>query len=203
MVTIGKNCHIDPTAIVQGPVTIGDNVTIGPGAVVSGCVIGDNVNINQGCQLTGSVVGSGSFLPFRSSLFMTTLMENAMVAQNTCLQMCVVGRNSFIGAGNTFTDFNLLAKPIRTMHKGKLLDVEQPVIGGCVGHNCRIGSGHIVFPARTIESDVIWFAQEGRTVIAKNISYADSDHHRHPGNNHIPLYHHQEDENIETKDEML
>jgi len=188
LVEVGKNCQIDPAAIVQGPTIIGNNVTIGPGAVISGCVIGDNVNISQGCQLTVSVVGNGSFLPFRASLFMTTLMENAMVAQNTCLQMCVIGRNTFIGAGNTFTDFNLLAKPIRTMHKGKLLDVQQPVIGSCVGHNCRIGSGHVFFPARTIASDVVLFAQPGRHIISKNISYEESDHHRYPGQHHVPLY---------------
>jgi hypothetical protein len=28
-------------------------------------------------------------------------------------------------------------------------------MGGCVGHNCRVGSGMIVYPARTIESDVV------------------------------------------------
>ena len=44
-----------------------------------------------------SVVGDGTFLPFRAALFMTTVMENSMIVQNTCLQMCVVGRNTFIG----------------------------------------------------------------------------------------------------------
>jgi carbonic anhydrase/acetyltransferase-like protein (isoleucine patch superfamily) len=76
--------------------------------VIENCIIGDNVNISQGCQLMLSVVGDGTFLPFRASLFMTTIMENSLVAQNTCLQMCVVGRNTFIGAGSTWTDFNLL-----------------------------------------------------------------------------------------------
>ncbi len=194
LVKVGKNCHIDPAAIVQGPTTIGDNVTIGPGAVVSACIIGDNVNINQGCQLTASVVGSGSFLPFRASLFMTTLMENAMVAQNACLQMCVIGRNTFVGAGNTFTDFNLLSKPIKTVHKGKLVNVQQPVLGGCVGHNCRIGSGHIIFPARTIESDVVLFAKEERQIISRNVTYNQSDHHRYPNQKHIPLYHPEDEE---------
>lgn len=133
-------------------------------------------------------------MPFRAALFMTTLMENAMVAQNTCLQMSVIGRNTFIGAGNTFTDFNLLGKPIRTMHQGQLVEVRQPVIGGCVGHNCRIGSGHVIFPGRTIESDTVLFAQQGRHVIAKNISYAQSDHHHYPDEKHISLYHGQQEE---------
>lgn len=189
LVRVGKNCQIDPTAIVQGPTVIGDNVTIGAGSVINACVIGDNVNISQGCQVMVSVVGSGSFLPFRASLFMTTLMKNAMVAQNTCLQMCVIGRNTFIGAGNTFTDFNLLGKPIRTNHQGQLVDVQQPVLGSCVGHNCRIGSGHIIFPGRTIESDVVLFARPGRHIINKNITYAESDHHHYPDEQHMPLYH--------------
>jgi NDP-sugar pyrophosphorylase family protein len=189
LVKIGKNVQIDPSAIVQGPTIIGDNVTIGAGVVINACVIGNYVNITQGCQLMLSVVGSGTYLPFRAALIMTTLMENAMVAQNTCLQMCVVGRDTFIGAGNTFTDFNILAMPIKTMHKGKLVDVQQPVIGGCVGHNCRIGSGHIIFPARTIESDVVLFAKEERTIIARNVRFEDSDHHAYPNEKHIPLYH--------------
>jgi hypothetical protein len=99
-----------------------------------------------------------------------------------------VGRDTFIGAGNTFTDFNLLGKSIRTMHKGKLEEVGLPVLGGCVGNNCRIGSGHVVYPARTIESDVVLFAQPGGRVINKNVSFEESDHHGWPGELHRPQY---------------
>lgn len=178
VVQIGRNCTIDPSAIIHGPTTIGDNVTVGAGVVIENCIVGDNVNIGQGCQLMLSVIGDGSFLPFRASLFMTTLMENSMVAQNSCLQMCVVGRNSFIGSGSTFTDFNLLQTPIRALAGDYELEVaNRPVLGGCVGHNCRLGSGLIIFPARTIESDVILFASKERRVIDRNVHYEDSDHH--------------------------
>lgn len=179
VVEIGKNCVIDPTAIIHGPTSIGDNVTIGAGAVIENCTIGSNVNVSQGCQLMLSVVGDGTFLPFRASLFMTTLMENSMVAQNTCLQMCVVGRNTFIGAGSTFTDFNLIPAPIRALDgNGNLSHSNREVMGGCVGHNCRIGSGVIVHPARVIESDVVLVASNDRRVIDRNVTYADSDHHK-------------------------
>jgi acetyltransferase-like isoleucine patch superfamily enzyme len=188
LVQVGKNTQIDPAAIIQGPTIIGDNVIIGPGCVINASVVGNNVNIMQGVQLMLSVVGDGCYLPFRSALFMTTLMENSMVAQNACLQMCVVGRDTFIGAGNTFTDFNLLAKPIKVFHNGKLQNVELPVIGGCIGHNCRIGSGHIFYPARTIESDVVLFAKPERIVLTKNMRYEDSDHHGYPDQGHIPQY---------------
>lgn len=190
LVKIGKGCVIDPDAVIHGPTTIGNNVTINAGVVIENCIIGDNVNISQGCQLMLSVVGDGAFLPFRAALFMTTFMDNSMVAQNTCLQMCVVGRNTFIGAGNTFTDFNLLSNPLRALDgEGELKVTNNPVLGGCVGHNCRIGSGLIIFPARTIESDVVLFASPDRRVIDRDVRYEESDHHRLPNaSTHPRLY---------------
>jgi len=179
LVRMGKNCLIDPDAVIHGPTTIGDNVTIGAGAVIENCIIGDNVNVSQDCQLMLSVVGNGTFLPFRAALFMTTIMDNSMVAQNTCLQMCVVGRNTFVGAGSTFTDYNLIPAPIKAIGgKGELRDANRPVLGGCVGHNCRIGAGMIIYPARTIESDVVLAATKERRVIDKDVKYEDSDHHK-------------------------
>jgi len=178
VVKIGRNCVIDPSAIIHGPTTIGNNVTIGPGAIIENCIIGNNVNISQGCQLMLSVVGDGAFLPFRASLFMTTIMDNSMVAQNTCLQLSVVGRNTFIGSGSTFTDFNLIPTPIRARDgNGVLQDANRPILGGCVGHNCRIGAGMVVYPARTIESDVVLVANSERRVIYEDVSFDESDHH--------------------------
>ena len=190
LVVVGRNAVIDPTAVIHGPTIIGDNVTIGAGAVIDNCVIGDNVNVSQGCQLLLSVVGDGAFLPFRAALFMTTLMDNSMVAQNTCLQMCVVGRNTFIGAGSTFTDFNLISSPIKARDgSGLLRDANRPVLGGCVGHNCRLGSGLVVYPARMIESDVVIAASPERRVIMKDVTYEDSDHHHlRGGHRHPRLY---------------
>jgi carbonic anhydrase/acetyltransferase-like protein (isoleucine patch superfamily) len=179
VVRIGRNCTIDPSAVITGPTAIGDNCTIGAGVVIDNCTIGDNVNISQGCQLLLSTIGDGAFLPFRASLFMTSLMEHAIVAQNTCLQLCVIGRRTFIGAGSTFTDYNLLPAPIRAMNADlDLRESSTPVLGGCVGHNCRIGSGMVIYPARTIESDVVLFASPERRVIDRNVTFEDSDHHK-------------------------
>jgi carbonic anhydrase/acetyltransferase-like protein (isoleucine patch superfamily) len=181
VVKVGRNTDIDPSAIILGPTTIGDNCKIGAGAVIDNCAIGDNVTIANNCHLLLSVVGHNCFLPFRAALMMTMLMDNTIVAQNTCLQMCVVGRNSFVGAGTTFTDFNLLPSPIKAIDAyGELSDVQQPVIGGCVGHNVRIGSGMVIMPGRMIESDVILSASPERRVINKSITFDMSDHHTYP-----------------------
>jgi carbonic anhydrase/acetyltransferase-like protein (isoleucine patch superfamily) len=179
VVHVGKNTNIHPTAVITGPAYIGDNCNIGPGVMLDNCTIGDNVSIDDGCVLMMSAVGSGTFLPFRSSLYLTAVMENSIVAQNTCLQMCVIGRDSFVGAGNTFTDFNLIEqKPIRAVGiNGQLEDVGQVVLGGAVGHNCRVGSGMVIFPGRMIESDVVLVASPHRRVISRSVTYEESDHH--------------------------
>lgn len=199
-VKVGKNCVISPSATIHGPTTIGDNVHIDAGVVIDNCIIGNNVNISQDVQLMLSVVGDGAFLPFRSALFMTTIMENSMVAQNTCLQMCVVGRNTFIGAGSTFTDYNLVPTPIRALDGNDKLSLSnRPVIGSAIGHNCRLGSGMIVYPARTIESDVVLAASKERRVIDKNIRYEDSDHHKFKsGGLHKRLYPPKDEAQLES-----
>jgi carbonic anhydrase/acetyltransferase-like protein (isoleucine patch superfamily) len=200
LVKIGKNCVIDPSAVIHGPTTIGDNVTINAGAVIENCIIGNNVNISQDVQLMLSVVGDGTFMPFRSALFMTSLMENSMVAQNTCLQMCVVGRNTFVGAGSTWTDYNLIPVPIRARDaRGELRLSNRPVIGGCIGHNCRIGSGMIIYPARTVESDVVLVAAGNRRVIDRDVRFEDSDHHRMKAARlHQTPYHRQPQAEVES-----
>ena len=176
LVQVGKNTYIDPSAVIHGPTTIGDNCTIGAGSVIDNCIIGNGVNVGQGCQLMLSVVCDRSFLPFNVSLFMTTIMENSIIAQNTCLQMCVIGRDTFIGANTVFTDYNVFAKPVKVFYRDQLVGTNMAVLGSCVGHHCRLGSGLIIYPARMIESDTILFASKDRHVISKNVNYEESDH---------------------------
>lgn len=188
LVKVGKNVTIDPSAIIHGPTTIGDNVRIEAGVVIDNCIIGSNVTIAQGCQLMLSVVGDGCFLPFRAALFMTTLMENTSIAQNSCLQLCVIGRDSFVGAGTTFTDYNVLPGTIRAETKGGLEDTNLKILGSCVGHHCRLTSGLILYPARTVESDVVLISSDQRRFIHKSVAYEQSDHHQYPHKDHPRLY---------------
>jgi UDP-N-acetylglucosamine diphosphorylase / glucose-1-phosphate thymidylyltransferase / UDP-N-acetylgalactosamine diphosphorylase / glucosamine-1-phosphate N-acetyltransferase / galactosamine-1-phosphate N-acetyltransferase len=191
LVKVGKNCSIDPSAVIHGPTVIGNNVSIGAGVTITNSVIGDNVTIQQGAQVMLSVVSDRCFLPWNAALFMTTLMDNTMIAQLSCLQMCVVGRNTFIGAGNIFTDFHLLDRSLQTFHKWKgadrpkLEEVGLPVIGSAVGHNVKIGSGFVFYPARMVGSNTTLIYAAPDTVIGHNINVhtteqPEQDDHEEP-----------------------
>ena len=176
----GQNCSIDPSTVFQGPVIIGDNVTIGPGCVISQCIIGDNVTLTHGNHFHMSVLSDNCFFPWGASGYFTTFMEDASAAANAALEMCVVGRDSYIGGGTVFANFNLLPTPMHAEVDADVMEIDMPVLGGCVGHNCRIGPGLVIYPGRMIESDVILVASPTRRVIMQNISYEESDHHATP-----------------------
>ncbi len=75
----------------------------------------------------------------------------------------------------------------------------RPVMGSAVGHNCRLGSGMIVYPSRTIESDVVLAASKDRRVIDRDVRFEDSDHHHFKsGHLHQALYHRQRDKDLES-----
>jgi len=179
LVKIGKNCSIDPTATIHGPTVIGNNVSIGAGVTITNSLIGDNVSIQQGAQVMLSVVSDRCFLPWNAAIFMTTLMDNSMIAQLSCLQMCVVGKNTFIGAGNIFTDFHLLNRPLQTYHQWKgaekptLVDIGLPVVGSAIGHNVKIGSGFVFYPARMVGSNTTLIYAAPDTVIGHNVNVAN------------------------------
>lgn len=173
LVKVGKNCSIDPTAIIHGPTEIGDNVYIGPGVVITNSIIGSNVNVMQGSQVMLSVISDRCFLPFNSAVFMSSMMENSMIAQNTCLQLGVVGRNTFLGANSVFTDFHLDNRAIKTVHRGKLQDVGLAVIGSAIGHNCKIGSGFVMFPGRMIGSDTTIYYGHQNPLYRKCVNVPD------------------------------
>ena len=187
LVKVGRNCSIDPTAVIHGPTIIGNNVYIGAGVVITNSIIGNNVTIMQGSQVMLSVVSDRCYLPWNVGLFMSALMDNSMVAQLSCLQMCVVGRNTFIGAGNILTDFNLANDEIQTFHQRRgaagpqLEDVGLPVIGSAVGHNCKIGSGFVFYPGRMIGSNTTLIYGEPSTVISRNINVRFGEVDPHAG----------------------
>jgi acetyltransferase-like isoleucine patch superfamily enzyme len=189
VVIVGKNTSIDPTAQIEGPAWIGDDCYIGPGVVIQNSIIGNKVNLMQGAQVMLSVISDNCYLPFRAAVMMSTLMERCIVAQNACLQICVIGRGTFVGAGTTFTDFMVVPKTVKAMRNGKLESTGLSVVGGCVGHNCRIGSGLVIYPARAIESDTVLIRSEERNVVIKNVFYEQSDHHAlKDAALHRPLY---------------
>lgn len=81
-VWIGKDCEIDETAAITGPVQLGDGVTVGPGAVVEG----------------PACVGSGSTVEAGATLRRCVLWENVYIGADAELTDCTVANRTIVKA---------------------------------------------------------------------------------------------------------
>lgn len=141
--TVGKNCNIDRSAILENGVTIGDNVTIGPSSVVrKGSVICDNVTI--GCN---TVICSEGFQLIRHNghnvrvvhVGGTLLKEGVEIGDNCAICNSLFEGHTIIG---TNTKINNLVH---------------------VAHNCLIGNdvvigGGVIFCGSCVVEDHVWIA---------------------------------------------
>jgi NDP-sugar pyrophosphorylase family protein len=123
------------------------------------------------------VISDDCFLPASANASHSAYMEGSTSGSGCSINYSLIGRNSIIGPGTLFTDTNLLPIPLKMMVGQNLVETPMPRLGACIGHNCRIGAGLVIYPGRTVESDVVLLASATRRVIAKNISYEESDHH--------------------------
>lgn len=115
----GKNCSIDPTAVIGDGVKIGNNVSIGPNSVVySKTEIGDGTRIDSNCTIgtEGMMwVWDGDKKVFLKQLGGVKIGKN-----------CIIGSNTVIvrGSANEYTI---------------LKDNTNLAPGCCIGHGTQIG----------------------------------------------------------------
>ncbi len=76
----GRDIVIDVNTIIEGSVSIGDNVSIGPNCVIKDADIGDHVTINANCVIENAVIGSRSKIgPFARIRPETRLAEDVHI----------------------------------------------------------------------------------------------------------------------------
>jgi hypothetical protein len=55
------------------------------------------------------------------------------------------------------------------------VEVNLPVLGSAVGHNCKVGSGFVVYPGRMIESNAVIIFDNEKSLIRKTVRGHDLD----------------------------
>lgn len=136
--TIGKNCQIHPTAVIEA-CHIGDNVVIGPYAVVRASVIGDGVKIEEYATLNISAIGEGCRINRYSLANLCVLYKRVMISHGCGYQGCVIGNDAFTAWDVTALDLSF-GKSIRVQHKGEWVDSGQHFLGSAIGHRSVLGN---------------------------------------------------------------
>lgn len=129
---ISVSAYVDPSAVIIGKVTIGENASIWCNAVARGDVshiqIGNNSNIQDLTMLhvTHSNPGKTNETPL-------IIGDNVTVGHNCCLHACTLENHVFVGMGSTILDNAYIEK------------------------NVMIGAGSLVPQGKRLESGYLYF----------------------------------------------
>ena len=135
-VIVGKNCEIDPTALIVGPALIGDFVRVGSGArILPYSVIGENVRIGTDTVIDGAI-----------------LFDHAFLGEEVRLRSAIVGRSADIRNRAVINDMVVLGDNV---YVGR---------DAVINPDLKVYPGKTVEPMSTVTSSIVWETGSSRTV---------------------------------------
>lgn len=148
----GEDVFIDINAVIEGDVTLGNNVTIGANCVLVNCTVGDNTNIEAYSLLQDAKVASNcSVGPYARLRPGADLHEGAKVGNFVEIKKAVIGKGSkvshlsYIGDAELGQDVNVGAGTITCNYDG----VNKSKTN--IGNNVFVGSNSSLVAPVTIE----------------------------------------------------
>lgn len=148
---LGARVFVDPTALVLGEVTVGDDSSIWPMVAVRGDVhricIGARTNIQDGSVL--HVTQANRFTP---AGFPLTVGSDVTVGHRVVLHGCTVADGSLIGMGAVVLD------------------------GAIIHSRVLLGAGSVVPPGKVLEGGYLWLgspAKKIRVLTADELAYLE------------------------------
>jgi bifunctional UDP-N-acetylglucosamine pyrophosphorylase/glucosamine-1-phosphate N-acetyltransferase len=102
-VKAGKDCLIDVNVILEGDITLGDNVSIGPNTILKDVEIGDGTNIEAFSHIVNAKIGDNcSIGPY------ARLREGSKIEDSGKVGNFVETKNSTLGSGSKANHFTYL-----------------------------------------------------------------------------------------------
>ena len=93
--SFGQDCEIDVNVVLEGEVSLGDNVSIAPNCVIKNAKIGSNVTILENSVIEGARIGAGASIgPF------ARLRPEAEIGTDAKIGNFVEVKKSTIGTGS-------------------------------------------------------------------------------------------------------
>ena len=136
---LGEGVYVDPTAVVIGEVTLGDEASVWPMVVIRGDVnrieIGAQSNIQDGSVL--HVTHRSAAQPEGGPLI---IGQGVTVGHGAILHACVIGDYCLVGMGSTVLD------------------------GARMAPHSMLGAGSVLPPGKVIESGELWVGNPARKV---------------------------------------
>jgi mannose-1-phosphate guanylyltransferase / phosphomannomutase len=138
-VFLGEGAEVDPSAVLEAPVIIGDNCRVGPGAHVGPyTVLGANVNVGDTAELTHAV-----------------FHDNCFVGPLVTARGCVIGRSSELRQGAHLEEGVVVGDRCRIGRRAVITS------------GVRIYPNKIVEPEATVTTSLVWESRGTRSLFGR------------------------------------
>ncbi len=157
---LGQRVHIDPSAVVIGDVSLGDDSSVWPQAVVRGDMhrirIGARSSIQDGCVLHITHAG-----PYNPDGWPLEIGDDVTVGHKAVLHGCHIGNRVLVGIGSVVMD------------------------GVVVEDEVVIGAGALVPPGKRLESGYLYVGAPAKAV--RKLSDKERAYFRYSADNYVKL----------------
>ncbi len=133
-VELGKNVTIHPTAVIEGPVKIGDNTVVGVGAFIRPyTIIGSDCVIGHATEVKHSIIGNHVTLPHFNYVGDSILSDYV-----------------HLGGGAVLANFKSDGSTIQVAMDGQKIDTGLTKFGAVLGEHVEIGGGAFLNPGTIV-----------------------------------------------------
>jgi len=157
---LGERVFIDPSAVVLGDVTLGDDVSVWPQVAVRADMhkirIGARTSVQDGCVLHITHAG-----PFNEGGWPLIIGEDVTIGHNATLHGCTLGNRVLVGMGATVMD------------------------GVVVEDDVVIAAGALVTPGKKLRSGFLYGGSPAREM--RSLSSGEMDYFCYSAGNYVKL----------------
>ena len=157
---LGARVYVDPSAIVIGRVTLGDDASIWPAAVVRGDVHSIEIGARSSIQ-DGSVIHVTHDGPYSPGGRSTIVGTDVTVGHRVTLHACTIGNKCLVGMGSVVLD------------------------GVVTEELVMIGAGSVVPPGRRLETGGLYVGSPARRV--RDLKQAEIDFFTYSAAHYVKL----------------
>lgn len=137
--SVGKTASIHKTAVIEGPVVLGEGVRVLPHATIIGpCVIGAHTIIGTGCLIRCSSIGSDCVIGFGTEI-KSSVLGSHIWTHMTYLGESVIGNNVAFGGGCMTGNLRLDEGIVQSIVSGERIYTGLTKFGATIGDGCRLG----------------------------------------------------------------
>lgn len=157
---LGERVFVDPSAVVLGDVTLGDDVSVWPQVAIRGDMhtirVGARTSIQDGCILHITHAG-----PYNTDGWPLSIGSDVTIGHNAVLHGASIGNRVLVGMGAIVMD------------------------GATVEDDVVIAAGALVTPGKTLKSGFLYAGSPARQM--RELSEKEMDYFVYSANNYVQL----------------